>query len=492
VERFETQLVRRGFSRRDIQEIGLTMKEASRGSRPIASGMFEFMRLLFQFDKRKSRKQDRFVTKELIMACALHYADCVHVRKSGEYDLIEEAMCNAENFQTLIETPLSENEELEESAGWQPSTDYLDDLEIIVSEGKKELPATNHVEGLEVRQPKEQRSIFIQTDYEEYPEEVSLIAQSAGMVKRAEIMTLKALGIGRIHSDEEAARVRGLFLSVTGDWRGLGIRAIACLYRLEGILKENERFPKLMSPEVEYTSRQALAVFAPLAQRLGMNKLKSRIEDTAFRVLYKRDYQETLRLYRESGASIKGITRMLESQIWQIIQANHDVMDQVESLQVTSRVKEPYSSWKKLLKNRGKSFSPSSLDRQLPRVSSPVLFDVTDLIALRVVLKARKLSDDEPDHATRRREHVLCYMVHHLIRNQWPFLNGGRIKDYIRYPKPNGYQSLHHTAYISSSAGFKWPFEVQVSEEWDTPFVSVAQLMLCLTVRRSEARKCTK
>jgi len=81
-------------------------------------------------------------------------------------------------------------------------------------------------------------------------------------------------------------------------------------------------------------------------------------------------------------------------------------------------------------------------------------------------LKA-KTSPNESEDTTRARERLLCYYVQHLIQQQWPVLNGNedRVKDYIRFPKPNGYQSLHYTASLTYHTGQEFPFEVQVRSE---------------------------
>jgi (p)ppGpp synthase/HD superfamily hydrolase len=144
-----------------------------------------------------------------------------------------------------------------------------------------------------------------------------------------------------------------------------------------------------------------------------------------------------------------------------------------------SRVKEPFSFWKKLLKKR---FLPTTAvtvnnkgsndirgTNQLIRSSTTELsiMDVNDGVALRVILKVRKLDEDESDETTRGRERILCYYIHHLLRSQWPETDPARVKDYIRYPKRNGYQCLHHTSKITRN-NQDFFFEVQIrSEEMD-------------------------
>ena len=69
-----------------------------------------------------------------------------------------------------------------------------------------------------------------------------------------------------------------------------------------------------------------------------------------------------------------------------------------------------------------------------------------------------------PMKNTRARERLLCYYVREKLRSKWPAIGANRIKDYIHYPKPNGYQSLHYTSALSQ-AGFEFPFEVQIRSQ---------------------------
>jgi len=87
--------------------------------------------------------------------------------------------------------------------------------------------------------------------------------------------------------------------------------------------------------------------------------------------------------------------------------------------------------------------------------------DVNDLVALRIVLKARKWHRGESNEVTAGREAFLCYYVQKLCMECWPATDEGSNKDYIRFPKRNGYMSLHYTASVFRG-GEDWPFEVQV------------------------------
>jgi ppGpp synthetase/RelA/SpoT-type nucleotidyltranferase len=264
----------------------------------------------------------------------------------------------------------------------------------------------------------------------------------------------------------------------------LAIRCVACLYRLEGILHHTgvgSAEYMTRTPEMVQTAREAVRVYATLAQRLGMHRLKSAIEERSFRILYHRQYRAVMALYRENGDAMYSVSTSLLSKITQTLHQDESLMAQLEDLQVTSRVKEPFSFWKKLLKTKSKqqlsssgdssSSSPNSQTSSsqhstsfLMRSDPLAITGVQDAVALRVVLKARKWKPEESDETTRARERILCYYVQHLIRSKWPALEADRYKDYIQFPKSNGYQSLHYTSSMTLR-GMEFPFEVQVRSD---------------------------
>jgi (p)ppGpp synthase/HD superfamily hydrolase len=117
----------------------------------------------------------------------------------------------------------------------------------------------------------------------------------------------------------------------------------------------------------------------------------------------------------------------------------------VEAFTVTARVKEPYSMWRKMLKNNYKH-----------------ILQVPDALALRIVLDAKKLTPDEPVETTRARETSLCYYAQRLCTEMCkPVPGNPRFKDYIEAPKQNGYQSLHYTTETVQN-GQDWTCEIQV------------------------------
>lgn len=150
-------------------------------------------------------------------------------------------------------------------------------------------------------------------------------------------------------------------------------------------------------------ARETLEVFAPLADRLNMGRVRVQLEELAFSYLEPREFKHLRKLMKDRlGKSHRKLAKV-----------RHDVdkrlNDELIQHVMDGRIKSVYSLHKKLKK-------VESID------------DIYDLIALRVIVE---------DAET-------CYRVLGIIHGMYrPMVN--RIKDYIARPKPNGYQSLHTT-----------------------------------------------
>jgi len=168
-------------------------------------------------------------------------------------------------------------------------------------------------------------------------------------------------------------------------------------------------------------AQETLDIYAPIANRLGMSKVKNELEELSFRYLEPKRYEalralvETRR--RETEGAIEELKRTLRAKLDEA---------QVPVVQLDGRIKRLYSIANKLKRQR------IDLDQ------------VYDLIALRVVTKT--VRD--------------CYAALGIIHNTWSPVPG-RIKDFIAMPRPNGYQSLHTS--VIADPGL--PFEVQIRTE---------------------------
>ncbi len=151
-------------------------------------------------------------------------------------------------------------------------------------------------------------------------------------------------------------------------------------------------------------ARESLEVFGPMADRLGMGRVRVQIEELAFSFLDPAEYKKTeIMIKKRLGKSARklGVIRL---------EVEKELQKQNVNSEINGRVKSAYSLYRKLAKVGGN------------------INDIYDLIALRILV------NDKDD----------CYralgVVHSLYQ---PMIS--RIKDYIAAPKPNGYQSLHTT-----------------------------------------------
>mmetsp|Transcript_17157 Transcript_17157/g.24794 ORF Transcript_17157/g.24794 Transcript_17157/m.24794 type:complete len:647 (-) Transcript_17157:139-2079(-) len=284
------------------------------------------------------------------------------------------------------------------------------------------------------------------------------IAKDASRLKQLEMVfssIKRNPTTNRVSPDlKDAENLKNLLLSESKDWRALAIRSAACLYRLRGLEKAEL---KSLTPDAVRASREALYVFAPLASRLGMHRLKSELEEAAFRTLYRRQYRTVASLSRQirnhSGRSIassvgESMNKVLDhvsKDMKRVLSTDPVFGLTAKDFKVSARVKEPYSMWRKMLRNRQRD-----------------ILEVPDALALRIVLNAKKMSPEEDDVITAARERALCYYIQQLCTMNWAPLEGNsRFKDYIDRPKHNGYQSLHYTA-TTEWEGEPWTMEIQI------------------------------
>jgi (p)ppGpp synthase/HD superfamily hydrolase len=273
------------------------------------------------------------------------------------------------------------------------------------------------------------------------------IARDAARLKQLELVAAKVTPDAGVRSPNarDADILRKLLLSSTTDWRSLAIRCAASLYRLRGLEELSSRGnlsgrrPKGLTRETIRASREALMIYAPLASRLGMRWLKNELEDSAFKLLYRRQYRR-VQSY-ELFASMEKVLTEVKSEMTELLENDAEFSGMVKDFSVTARVKEPYSMWNKMLRHRYTH-----------------VLQVPDALALRIVLNAKKLSNNEPDEVTAARERALCYYAQKLCMDRWRPSSNPRFKDYIDHPKPNGYQSLHYTAQNEED----WTLEIQV------------------------------
>lgn len=417
------------------------------------------------------------ISRDTLIASAFHYCDCINARRSGMYDMIDRMVTSPDGEMILPPASSSHNDH---STDTDTDTESFHDFD--------------QVNGRD----------YVRLE-EKFGPDPFRIARDAARIKRAEIMAYAVVG-NTVERRRNADGFRDLLLTVSGDWRALAVRAAAALYRMQGILLHDNvagggdvrRLASLTSSEV-VVFRDALSVYAPLSGRLGLDRLKRALETTAFRTLWPMQYRHAMRLYYYQGRreTMQTVASFLTERIREMLVKDEFLVRQLESVEVTSRVKDPYSLWKKMVKLLVRQMEERQSQRKIepsaPRKKMVVVDDteeeepaaattsttssltlssspqnrndrdidtvpnIPDAIALRVILQA----SPNDDHATlQERERLLCYYVQKICMDVWPPTDD-RVKDYIKYPKPNGYQSLQYTSGLFRNGEF-WPFELQI------------------------------
>lgn len=467
------------FSPNEILDVLDSIRVASQSNVKLIMGCADFLYLMLTLEEYDDIDMNGIdvpkaliMTREVLVAAAFHYCDCVRARKAGVYDVVK----------AFMEAGVSESVNYEQSPVKRRNGEKRIDNSVL-----PQLHGSNERDDKTAIAMTEQKVHITngKSPIEKYGNETVRIASGAAKLKRAEVMSTtvnakyldqdspgaiarkKSKSMNSEALSSNASILRSFLVSISDDWRALVIRSAACLYRLRGIVEEGNSsiISRSNSRRLVYsttsmqTARDALRVYAPLAQRMGMQRLKSQIENTAFRILYPRQYDVSSALHDKDLSEMQTIIQVLSSRIEQLLVSDEVFIANVDNVSVSSRVKEPYSLWKKILRYRKEaviadrgSFMPATLSTKW----------VPDAIALRVIIRGKQMPMED-EESLRTREKMLCYFALQKIGDVWPASEANVAKDYISSPKPNGYQSLHYTAALLIN-GEEWPFEVQVCQ----------------------------
>lgn len=208
--------------------------------------------------------------------------------------------------------------------------------------------------------------------------------------------------------------LRKLFVAMSQDLRVLIIKLADRLHNMRTLQYVKKEKQKRIAVET-------LEIYAPLAYRLGIRKLNRELEDLAFPYVYPEEYERTKKMLREkSRETIDHLEKLRKSIVKGLAKSG------IVNIKSDYRVKGLYSFYQKLTRK----------DWDKDRVY--------DILAVRVIVPT--VED--------------CYKVLGIIHAHWRPLPG-RIKDYIAFPKPNGYQSLHTTIFTGDGS----IMEVQIRTE---------------------------
>ena len=214
--------------------------------------------------------------------------------------------------------------------------------------------------------------------------------------------------------EREAQNFRKMIVAMSNDIRVILIKLADRLH--------NMRTLTFLPPEKQKrTAQETLDIYAPLANRLGIARIKTELEDLSFRYLHPVEYREiadkVIQKRLERQAYIDELIEIVKRQL-----AEHGYKGEVKG-----RPKHLYGIWQKMQK-QGISFD-----------------DVYDLIAVRIITDSK----------------VNCYAILGLIHSLWTPVPG-RFKDFIGVPKSNLYQSLHTT--VIGPKGERVEFQLRTEE----------------------------
>lgn len=237
----------------------------------------------------------------------------------------------------------------------------------------------------------------------------------------------KMATINASHGGSEMETLRKTALVMAKDLRVVLIKLADRLHNLQTLEVLDEEAQKKMA-------RETLDIYVPLSSRLGVYRIRSILEDLCFKYLNRQEYNNI-------KAQLKTLGKKKKNAIDDIIESVETFLKEKNiDASVAGRYKNTYSIYKKL-KKKGKT----SID------------DIHDIFAVRIILPSKQDSEGK--------EHIgdLYEIIGHF-HNKWKPLPG-RFKDYVGFPKPNGYKSLHTTVIGLAPHSHKEPVEIQIRTE---------------------------
>jgi guanosine-3',5'-bis(diphosphate) 3'-pyrophosphohydrolase len=250
----------------------------------------------------------------------------------------------------------------------------------------------------------EDTSVTVDDIRAEFGEQVAHIVEGVTKISKIDFAS---------REEAQAESVRKMVLAMVDDIRVVLIKLADRLH--------NMRTLKHLTPERQTKiARETLEIYAPIAHRLGMGKIRGELEDLSFQYVDPIAYNQVKDAIESRRKEGEAFMAQIQGIIEQKLKENS-----IQAV-VDGRIKRIYSIWQKLQRQH------ISVDQ------------IYDMMALRIVTQS--VND--------------CYAVLGLIHNQWRPVPG-RIKDMIAMPRPNLYQSLHTTVMAESGHAF----EVQIRTE---------------------------
>lgn len=217
--------------------------------------------------------------------------------------------------------------------------------------------------------------------------------------------------------NRKAESIRKIIMAMTDDLRVIFIKLADRIHNLKTL-------KYLPEEKQKHIAKETLEIYAPIANRLGMGKIKAELEDNSFRYVETESYFKINELVepkrKNAEKELKRIKKLIES----LMEKNHIPVE------IQYRIKRLYSIYNKM--------TGQSID-----------FDqVYDFMALRLITDSVKN----------------CYSALGIIHQNWPHLPN-RFRDFISMPKPNQYQALHTTILTEKKQTIELQFRTQSMHE---------------------------
>ncbi|MCX7973068.1 MAG: bifunctional (p)ppGpp synthetase/guanosine-3',5'-bis(diphosphate) 3'-pyrophosphohydrolase [Candidatus Aminicenantes bacterium] len=196
---------------------------------------------------------------------------------------------------------------------------------------------------------------------------------------------------------QQAETIRKIILAMTDDLRTIFIKLADRLHNLQTL-----RF--LPEAKQRQIAKETLEIYAPIANRLGMGRIKAELEDLAFRYVAPQEYFRMAAIVEPLRQQAEPLLLKFKERLEKLLQENNIPCE------IQTRIKRLYSIYKKM-KRREIDFD-----------------EVYDFLALRIITDSIRN----------------CYAALGIIHQKWPPIPN-RFRDFIAVPKPNLYQSLHTT-----------------------------------------------
>ena len=250
----------------------------------------------------------------------------------------------------------------------------------------------------------EDTSVTVEEIWKNFGEEVARCVDGVTKLSKLDFFSAE---------DRQAESFRKMLLAMVNDIRVMIVKLADRMHNMRtlGYLSAERR---------EHIARETIEIYAPIAHRLGMGKVRGELEDLAFRHLDPEAFEEISKAIDSKRHSNEEFL----AEIRQIVDS--ELRREGIPARVEGRLKRPYSIYQKIKRQK------------------IVMEQVYDLMALRIVTDSVKN----------------CYAALGVIHNKWRPIPG-RIKDFIAIPRPNLYQSLH-TSVVGPHGQH---FEVQIRTE---------------------------